>query len=390
MKIKIGNFNFINKLENKMHNFEDLRYADNYFWLDGKENKLFVLDMSNFEISDKERIPEFEKILKERFEIVPLYRRAKEEINNYINKKVENLINMQNYSKYHLYKDMRLSEILDLKNNTNFAFSFDDYYYVNFDTNKIEIGKFRYNPYNEKIENIEECENRLEAILKKKIILKEIEKGIAPKFITEIMKIDDFLKDKKSCYLIFNGIDEKYPLKKAVTSDVVQLWEGQITLESYSDKFELKDLKGLLYGKNFQEVNPINLMNIDKQIAVSLEDRLEQRIDLLKKKEEKNYGIYSKKNEREYYDIPIDLDTVIKNMSYYQEKELPGWLTKKVEEMCYKYNLLNYLSEVNDLEEIKNICIELKDKELQSIVYNMMNEEEYYTENEDSQEEMEV
>lgn len=384
MKIKIGNFNFINDLENKLRNFNELQYNDDYFWLDGKENKLFAINTTKFEQEKYgHSIPDFEKKLMERFEIVPFYKEVTKEINDYVEKKVENLVKSQNYSKYNLYKDIDLREISALKYNQDFKFEYEDHFAFNFDTNKIEIGLFRYNPYTEKIDNIEECENRLKDIIKKKIILKEIEKGIVPKFVTEVMKINDFLEFKKSCFLIFNGTDEKLPLKHPYTSSIVGIWKNNITLESYDDRFELQDLKGLMYGKSFFEINSENLMNIDKQIAISLEDRLAQRIDLLKDEIENEYSNYRRKNEREYYDMPYTMENVVKKELNCSE-EKPKWFTKEVQEMSHKYKMLNYLQKAQTIEEIKEVCVELGDNELQNIYYGMKYEEEDYEEEEET------
>lgn len=382
MKIKIGNFNFINDSENKLRNFSELQYKDDYFWLDGKENKLFAMNTTKFE---QEKygysIPDFERKLMERFEIVPLFVGITREINDYVEKKVEKLISSQNYSKYNLYKDIDLRYISDLKYNKDFKFELEDNFAYNFDTNKIEIGVFRYNPYTEKLDNIEECENRLKDIIKKKTILKEIEKGIAPKFVTEVMKINDFLEFKKSCSLIFNGTYEKLPLKHPYTSNIVSIWKNNITLESYNDRFKIQDLKGLMYGKNFFEINSENLMNIDKQIAISLEDRLEQRIDCLKDEIKDEYSKYRYKNEREYYDMPYSMEDVIKKELNFSE-EKPKWFTKEVQEMSHEYKLLNYLQKAQTIEEIKEVCVELGDNELQNIYYGMKYEEEDYEEEE--------
>jgi len=378
MKIKIGNFNFINNLENKLGSFGELQYKDNYFWLDGKENKLFALSTTEFEQKKYGySIPDFEKQLMERFEIIPFYKMATKEINDYIRKKAENLVNTQNYSRYNLYKDINLTTISDLKYKNEFKFDYGDHFSFNFDTNKIEIGDFKYNPYNEKIDNIEECENRLKDVLKKNIILKEIEKGIAPKFITEIMKINDFLEFKKSCSLIFSGTNEKFPLKQPYTSNIVELWKNRITLKSYNDKFKIQDLKGLMYGKNFFEINTINLMNIDKQIATSFEDRLQQRIDILKDEIQEEYSNYRYKNGVEYYEMPYSIDDMVRKVSNCEKEDLK-WFTKEVEEMNHTYQLLSYLEKSQTIEEIKEICEELGDNELQKIYYGMKDEEETY------------
>lgn len=382
MKIKIGNFNFINDKENKLGDRRELQDGFCYFWIDGKENKLFVLDASKFELERPESsIPIFERQLMERFEIIPFYKMIKNEIDDYIKKKVENLVNTQNYSRYELYKDISLTDILNLKKNSEFKFPKGTYFVMNFDTNKIEINEFRYNPYAEKIDNIEECETSFKNIIKNNIILKEIEKGIAPKFVVEIMKIDDFLKDKKSCSLIFSGTDEKFPLKKPYTSSIINLVEDKITLGNYKDKFKIQDLRGLIYGKNFFEINVTNLMNISKQISISFEDRLQQRIDYLKNEIESEYTIYRAENERNYYDMPYSMNDIVKVMLD-NDEDKPKWFTKEIKQMGYKYNLLNYLEEAQTIEKVETVCVELGDNELQNIYYGMCGKKENFEEDE--------
>lgn len=373
MLLKIGKFNFISDLPNRLSNFKDLKYQDEYFWLDGKENKLFVLNTYKFEhISYKYSNYDFERKLKDKFEIIPLYERASKEIDDYIKNIAENKINSQDYSKYDLYKDISLTDILNL-NEHKFKFSYDDYFAFNFDKNTIEIGVFDYNPYTEKIDNINECKERLNKEIKKNIIVKEIEKGIVPKFITEIIKINNYLKGKKSCNLIFNGNNEKFKIEEPYLSKIIRKDGNNIVLGSYNDRFNIKELKGIMHRNNILKINSTNLIDIDKQIAISLEDRLKQRIDYLKSLFQEEYRKYREKNL--YYDMPYCLDKVI-NVISINNKDNPEWFNNEISDLSYKYKLLLLLEKAKTIEEVKEITVELEDNELQRIYYGLKDEEE--------------
>ena len=69
-------------------------------------------------------------------------------------------------------------------------------------------------------------------------------------------------------------------------------------------------------------------------------------------------------------------------------KEELAWYSKELEEIIYKSELINSLTEAKTIEDIKDVCIELGDNELQNIYYGMLYEEENEEENEGEEEEL--
>ena len=148
MKIKIGNFNFIFNMENKLRDFIELQYKDYYFWLDGKEDSLYVTNISNFEKNIyRQDIPEYEKELKSKYKIISIYREITKQVNLYIDNKVEEFFKNRNYSKYELYKNIELRELNCLKDDSKFKIEFKDEFMLDIDKNKINVGNFQLNPY---------------------------------------------------------------------------------------------------------------------------------------------------------------------------------------------------------------------------------------------------
>ena len=189
MKIKIGNFNFISDKENKYNLYDNLNDYTKYFYLDGKENTLYVTNMYKFE---KQSYYDYERELTEKFKIINIFQKAKEQIQKYINNKVQKIFNNREYSKYELYKELDFGSINSLKYNSKFTFEYEDKIEINFDSNRINFGKFQFNPYTEKVENLDELYEQgvFRKKIKSSIILKEIENEIAPPYIIEIIKIN--------------------------------------------------------------------------------------------------------------------------------------------------------------------------------------------------------
>ena len=99
MKIKIGNFNFINDKENRLNRYTDLETK--YFYLDGKEDTLFAKDNYFFERTIYDLpIPEYEKSLLEKYEVVSIYKNMGDQINKFIENKVNEIFKNQSYSRY--------------------------------------------------------------------------------------------------------------------------------------------------------------------------------------------------------------------------------------------------------------------------------------------------
>lgn len=402
MKIKIGNFNFINNNENKLSSYTNFdRDFFEYYYLDGKEDTLFVNTSYKFEkgIYDRE-IPKFESELIEKYKIVKIYEETKKQINNYITNKVEIIFKNKNYSKYKLYKDMDFRKINELKENKNFNYKYGDKLELDFERNKINIGKIQFNPYTEKIDNLEELFEIgfFKEHIKANLILKEIEKGIAPPYISEITKINEFLEGKKSVNLIFKDC-EKFKAEARIINFLklqdskIELDLGYCTIDNFKKEnpgkeekdLKIEDLKGISYSKNVLDINGRVLANADKQIAITLDDRLKQKIDIMKEDIKDEYYEYRNKVESKGNNyIPYSFSEVINRLKEYKDsKEKPEWYSKELENIIRKNNLINFLEQAKTIDDIKDVCVELGDNELQNIYYGMLYEEENYEEEEE-------
>lgn len=392
MKIKIGNFNFISESKNKYGSYDNLNENTKYFYLDGKEDTLFVTSITEFEREKYgQSMQEYEKDLKSKYKVVHIYGELRNQVNQYINNKVEQFFKNRNYSKYELYKDMDLNQFNQLNYNSKFDVGYRDELVLDFEMNKINIGEFQLNPYTEKIDNLDEIFQRgiLNEYIKNNLILKEIEKGIAPPYIYELKKIDNFIQEKKNLNLIFKDC-EKFK-SEARVSNIIKLANGKFDLNlSYNagKNFEmenpekkvrnlkLEDFKGISYGKNVLEVDGRVFANANKQIAITLEDRLKQKVDSLKEDIKEEY--YNFRNKMDDY-VPYSLADTVKEIKEKEEqKEKIAWHNKELDEIIHKNNLINFLEQAKTIEDIKDVCIELGDNELQNIYYGMLYEEENY------------
>lgn len=403
MKIKIGNFNFISESENEYSKYHEIEKDMEYFYLDGKEDTLFVTYIIKFEREKNgQEVPEFEKELMNKFNIVDIYNEAKKQIREFINNKVNTIYDNKLYSKYELYKELDFSDISNLEEESKFNFNYEDYLKLDFENNKINFGEFQYNPYTQKIENLEEMIDK--KVFNKKIkvglILKEIQNKIAPPYIYEVRKINEFLKDKENVNLIFKDM-EKFKSRSSM-SYFLEYRNGKINInlghkegKNFSnanpnkdiDMINLKNFKGLSYGRNILEIDNMALLNINMQIAMTLEDKLKQRIDFLKEDIKENYYEYRNKIETEIYNVPYTLeDAIYRIKNNAGAKEDIEWYNKELKEIIHKNNLINFLSEAKTIEDIKDVCVELGDNELQNIYYGLLYEEENCEENEEEQE----
>lgn len=402
MKIKIGNFNFLYNMENKLSDFSDFRYKDFYFWLDGKEDVLYVTNDNNFEIHKSGYdIPKYEKELKSKYKIVPIFKELTKQVNLYIEKKVEELFRQGNYSKYELYKDFELGDLKKLTDNSQFRVSYEDQFVLDIDNNEINVGKYNLNPYTQKIDNLDYAYNQglLDKYISNNLILKEIEKGIAPPYIYEINRINDFLQDKKNVNLIFKDY-EKFKCE-AIISHFLRIKDRkcEINLDykaglefnranpsKNEDDLKVKNFKGISYGKNILEIDGRVFDSIDNQIAITLDDRLKQKIDSLKQDITAEFHNY--RNKIDLY-IPYTLQETINLIKEREnsENKMP-WHNKELDQIIYKKNLIDFLEQAKTVDDIKEVCVELGDNELQNIYYEMLYEEENSENEEDNEEEL--
>lgn len=393
MKIKIGNFNFIFNMENKLRDFIELQYKDYYFWLDGKEDFLYVTNISNFEKNIyRQDIPEYEKELKSKYKIISIYREITKQVNLYIDNKVEEFFKNRNYSKYELYKNIELRELNCLKDDSKFKIEFKDEFMLDIDKNKINVGNFQLNPYTEKIDNLDDVfeQGIFSKYIKAGLILKEIEKGIAPPYIYELNKINNFLQDKKNVNLIFKDC-EKFKCE-AIISYFLRMRDNKFELNlNYNsgnnfkkenplkkeEDLKLEDLKGISYGKKVIDIDGRVFTNINNQIVITLEDRLKQKVDFLKKDIKNEYYSFKDKMDSKYVYVPYNLEDAINRIKENKNtKEKIEWHNKELDQIIYKKNLVDFLEQAKTIEDIKDVCVELGDNELQNIYYGMLYEEE--------------
>ncbi len=232
-----------------------------------------------------------------------------------------------------MHKRLYYLNLIDAQLNTQkdseFVFDSSHNSSINFDNNKINMGDFTFNPYLEKIENLEEMyrEGKFDKQIKANLINLELENDIAPKFMTELIKINDFLKDKKSVNILLKDC-EKTKVDPHI-SYILELRENSIELDlgyNAEKEFEkanpnkniadlkLEDLQGLSYGKQVLEINPDNLMDLRKQIAINPEDKLLFKIDELKEKLEDKFRKYGNVSDNEMlrtYNMGVGLAMVI-------------------------------------------------------------------------------
>ena len=129
--------------------------------------------------------------------------------------------------------------------------------------------------------------------------------------------------------------------------------------------------------------------NIDNQIAITLEDRLKQKIDSLKQDITKEFQNYRNKIDLRYTYIPYTLQEAINLIKERENSENKmSWHNKELDQIIYKKNLIDFLEQAKTVDDIKEICVELGDNELQNIYYEMLYDEENSENEEDNEEEL--
>lgn len=162
MIIKIGKFNFVSEEEEEFslsQNEIDSKF--NYFYMDGKEDTLYVNSRSNFEDKDVEYY-KFEQELLKKYYILEYSSLIHNIIQKFIKDKTFEIFMNNNYAGYDLYKNISISQIEHLKDSSKYNFSYSrNSRKINFVTNKIiyELNSGNsiiFDPYNEEICNLEE------------------------------------------------------------------------------------------------------------------------------------------------------------------------------------------------------------------------------------------
>lgn len=379
MKIKIGNFNFINSKENKLSSFTINPYDLEYFYLDGNENTLFaestyILDYikEGNPAYDNEN-HKFEKELLEKYpKIINYTNFIKNKINEAIEKQANELYSSKNYSRYDLYNDITEDKICNFK---DCKYSFENYNGIklDFDNNRIIKDGFILNPYTLEIENLQqELESgRFSKNIKANLIKKEIEDKIAPNFVLKILEINEFIQDKKSVTVEATGLKPYKVL--ANLPHIIELRNNNITLETYGTDFDKQnpnvdryesynsELSALTYGSKIIQFSKGTFKNLEEQIATTPEDKFLFKVDKLQKEFDNEYRnfCYKIENEKYYSSTPLHIDSDINSVvrAEMRQEVMPEWYLDHQEEFdtfFEKYQALQKLKvceTISDIEE---------------------------------------
>lgn len=420
MKIKIGNFNFVNDSPDEITRNIEANQLD-YFFLDGKENTLFTEDSYYFDNAREEKVKNieefnFERELLKKYKVINYPKEIKNQINSFIEEKsIEKFID-KDYSRYDLYNNISVDDIISLQNDKEYSFRYGSIFTKDIQNNRIKINEFMYNPYSEKIDNLEEMYEKgiFRNQIKANLILLEIENNQAPRFINTILKIDEFYNGKQTINVLLKK-DDKIKIN-SVIGNLLELRNNNISL-SFSveyeykklfnkEKVKLEDLRGISYGKNILEINPKDFINLKEQIAIDISDKFKFKLDEIKEKIEDEFIEYRFKCEKDInkrdipYQLEVALDEIVKiefnnniikekieNNTYIEEQDgslqdMPEWYSKKLEEIFEKNDLYKSLIQAEDVYKAIEIAKELNDDELLDIlneeVEKLEEEEEEY------------
>ncbi len=388
MIIKVGKFNFLSKNKKEFSLLDyDIKSKFNYFYMEGKEDTLYVNSRNNFENKYAEYY-KFEQELLKKYYILDYSLLIHNRIQEFIDKKINNIFNTNNYAGYELYKNISIRNIKKLENDMKCSFSYSTK--INFDTNKIIYAldngsSIIFDPYTEKIDNLEELYDKglFYSEIKAGLILKEIQYKKAPEFIMKLAEIDTFLKGKKNVNLIFN--DGKKIKVEAELDEIFNIYNynNEINLCSQgTTDYKLKDLKAIGFNRSEVTIDSKEFINIEKQILRTTEDLILHKAEQLKKELKDNFDEYRK--EIEYY-MPDTIEECIarittlekNNSKIEQEQEkYPHWYSKEFTNLWQDYERIKTLENVNSLEDIKEEAIKTEDEELKKIYYMLEGEKE--------------
>lgn len=409
MKIKIGNFNFINDDENKLNSYTHLERNLNYFYLDGKEDTLIVendyeFDKTKFNLP----IPEYEKTLLEKYKIIPLYKKMTNLINMFIKDKVNEIFQNKAYSRYELYKNIQFSSLQEANKNQEFKFGYSgNGTLIDFDKNRIEYDGFVFNPYTLKVENLEEKfrDGKFKENIKAMLIAKEIEEGIEPPFVAEILQISKFLEDKKTANLYFKDCNpfkiraeiynflksQNVEVKIDLNYDEERNFEKENPGKRYKE-LKLEDLEKITYSKNELNINTDNFKDLKYQIATKEEDLILFRIDELEKENEKDFNKlhYKYEEENPRGSFPYYIKDVLKELTHIdlrnaqresgnlngEMESYPDYYSEELEQILEKDDLINKFKEAENLDDLDKIATNFGDKELLGLVEELIEREE--------------
>ncbi len=390
MKIKIGKFNFISEQEDNMdlHPVIDDRF--NYFYMDGKEDTLYVHSRYDFD-NAYEHNKKYEKELLKNYYVIEYTSLIRNSINRFIREKAMRLLLNDNYSRYNLYNEFDIKNIETLEEDAEYKCNY--YTKIN-SSNKMvcdfnDGSKLIFDPYTEKLDNLEEMYKKgyFDRAINANLILLEIQKNIAPQFIMEMSKINDFLKDKKSITILFKDGNK---IKVDKSRDFLSSIHNEIRLD-IDDKYKIQDIDSLLFNRSELPITCENLMNLKNQIQKTAEDCLLFKIDDMKKNLREDFNNYQHSLDYKIsMNMPSYLESCINEIEWIEsrnlkieqgeikeeKKEYPEWYSKEFTNLWKQYEQIKELETANTIEDIKEIVQETGDNELQKIYYMLKGEEE--------------
>lgn len=404
MNIKIGKFNFINNRENRifLSGYDIDKKLFNYFYLDGKADTLYVSSRDNFDkINDFKynNYSEFdlERKLSQNFLVLDYNMEIKNAVNRFINDKARQIYRTESYSRYKLYKDISLGEIFSVDKNSKFSLRHTYDSYIDVEDNKIIVDGIKLDPYTQVISNLEDFykNGRFNHEIKATLIKLELQDNIAPKFVSTLIEINNFLQNKNSVNILFKNcekakIEPRFRLFLYFGHNNIELSLSEKVYNSLKklnsnidiNNLKLEDLQGLSYGKELLNIEPKNLENIINQIVISPKDKLFYRLDVLEKNINEDYSkIY---NENVNLNLPINLKTIKK----LEELESIAYGTgikeidNKISDLSKKLYDIDIIRNTDNVEEFNSAIKDLNDYELNSIA----NIKSYITSNEESEE----
>lgn len=384
MIIKIGKFNFVSENKEEFRLFQDNSYSMfSYFYMDGKEDTLYVHSRSDFDKENKEYY-KFEQELLKRYYILEYSSLIHNRIQKFISDKTFEIFKNNNYSSYELYKDISIRKLQSLDTDIKCSLSYNTK--INFNTSKLVYAldngdSIIFDPYTEEIHNLEELYKKglFDNEIKAGLILKEIQHKKAPKFILKLAEINTFLKEKKNVNLIFN--DGNKIKTEAELDEIFNIYGKKISLHSSN---ELENLNAVTFNKSEVTINSEDFSDIEKQIIRTTEDIILHKVDQLKEELKDKFDKY--RNETEYY-MPDTIKECIERITTLeknnfkieqeQEKEkYPGWYSKEFTNLWQDYERIKTLENVDNLEDIKDEAIKTEDEELKKIYYMFGGEED--------------
>lgn len=396
MNIKIWKFNFVSdNAESLALDGYDFSSRFDRFYMDGKEDTLYVGDMWRFENIEMYN-RRFEKELLNKYYILDYHLLIRNKINAFIKEKTMKLYMDNNYSRYDLYNNIDFYDLTNLKNNNEIDMRYNEK--ITSD-NKIvyEINggyKLVFDPYSEELENIEELYNQkfFDKVIKNNLILMEIQNQKAPDFVLHFIEINEFLNGKKTVNVVFNdGTKEKVD---ASVGNILRI-KGNNTELSYRLEYnhKLEELKKITYNKNELDIDINKLMNLKEQIKKTPADMIRFKVDEMRENLHNKFNDFKKSNDFYYYtDLKSCIDKIAEidkrnnllngSMSEDNKEQYPEWYTAEFKRLWKEFDLINTLSKAQNIDEIKYVTNETNDSELMKICNLLENDQTEYEDEE--------